>query len=231
MRIRNLSILHILSVLVSAITIVGISILIKPVNAGVDFWYRVIWVEILNILFWYSSKGWFCDDRRSTDAAITPLNNNITTIYCIVSFFSMLLFAKVENSTSFNKWHLVIQLFLLALYILLILRIQLAAHFNDKGVVNSKNIITEESPLVIADKIKMIEKRVNSVDIKQELKTLREKLAYSLQDTLKTRSNMEYINLISDIRKTIFNQDNISIKNLIELQISVDIIAKSIKRI
>lgn len=226
MKIKNTSFILLLSWLVSALAILGVGFVIQPSVYVNQFWYRVVWVEVLNLLFWWENSGWFTENKESTSTSFVPTISFFTSVYCIVSFILIVAFYEKEVVSRVDKIHLVMQILLFAAYSLFILRLQLSAHFADKDL--SINTSAAISPMELGNQIKYVENDY-SEDISKELKKLREKITYSLQNTNNIRMNNEYKNLVDSISSQISNQ-NITLENVKKFIVSVETIRNNVKR-
>ena len=226
MKFKNPLLLIFLSWLVSALTIIGVAFVFSPDTYIDGFWYRVAWTEFLNILFWLGSSGWFVENKSNSGMAVTPATSFLTSVYCILSFVLMLVFYEEESIYGINKWHETIQIVLFGFYMLLMIRMQLVVHFADKDLVLSKDACM--SPLDLAQKIRIFEKE-SSKDVARELKRLREKITYSLQDNNLIRTNEKYKKIVKNLTSKIENK-HISIKEISEFIVMVENLKHITKR-
>ena len=226
MKFKNPLLLIFLSWLVSALAILGVAFAILPDTYVDGFWCRIAWTEILNMLFWVGSYGWFIENKNNTDMAITPAISFLTSVYCVLSFIFMLAFYKDESVNGFNKWHETIQIVLCAFYVLLIIRIKLAGHFADKDLVLSKDAYV--SPLDLAQKIKCFEQD-SQKELAKELKKLREKITYSLQNNNRIRTNEQYKKFAKELIGKINNR-HISVKDVQNYIVEIENLIYATKR-
>ena len=196
MKIKSTLSILFLSYLVSALAILGIAFVICPDTYISGFWYRVLWTEILNILFWYGCSGWFKQSLEQNRFALVPVNSMLTFVYCAISLILVFSFYQTEKLNGLNDWHMILQIVIFAIYGLLLLRLQLAGHFADKDLVIQPD--ADISPLDLAHRIKIRESDYPK-NVCVALKQLREKIAYSLQNTNKIRTNPEYKELVKSI--------------------------------
>lgn len=227
MRIRNVRSLLVWSWLVAALAIVGIAFVISPAGADTGFWGRVAWIEFLNLLFWFGNINWFSETTENTDMAITPAVNVIISTYCVLSFLLVIGFYSSEAEFGLSKAHLVIQIVMLAVCALLYLRLQMAAHFADKDLIISADAAV--SPLELANEIKNVEDDF-SVSVKKDLKTLREKITYSIQNTNKVRTTYEYRKFAADVMDHI-NRSDFTSSNIKALLKDINTITHQTKQI
>ncbi len=192
-----------LSWFVAALAIFIIAVVVRP-DVYIDgFWWRVAWIEFLNVLFWFGNSGWFVGYKKNATIALTPAVNLITSVYCVVSFLLIVGFWSDEAASGIRKIHLVIQVVLFALWALLMLRFLLAAHFADSGLEISDNAAM--APANLAQKIKSAETDYTG-PVAQEIKRLRERIEYSLQNTNVVRTNHDYVNMVNDILTRLKNK-------------------------
>ena len=227
MKFKNPLMLVFLSWLVAALTILGVAFVISPDTYIGGFWGRVAWTGILNALFWIGGSGWFVDEKENSRMAITPVTSFLTSLYCVISFVLMLAFYHDESVYGLNNAHVVIQIVLLGVYAVLALRLQLAVHFADKDLIISQTAAI--SPQDLCQKIKNTEKTC-AKDVAKELKKLREKIMYSLQDNNRVRTNEQYKKLVKDLTAKI-NEKRISGKEISDFVVTVEDLAHAIKRV
>jgi hypothetical protein len=157
----------------------------------------VLWTEILNIVFWFGSSGWF-SIGRSEKTAITPSMSLMITFVCVLSFILMLTEYKFTDIDILHKYHFAFQIGLFAICGLLILGTGLTTHYASAGM--SIPADAAKSPNDLSEFLIGLEKTLIDIGndnkntaLISKIKTLREKIKYSFQDTAKTRTNSEYI--------------------------------------
>lgn len=226
MKFKNPLLLVFLSWLVSALTIIGIALVISPDSYVDGFWYRVAWTEFLNVLFWLGNSGWFIENKNNSGMAVTPAINFFTSLYCIISFVLMLAFYEEESLYGMNKAHEIIQIIMFGVYALMMIRLQLAVHFADKDLLVSEK--ASISPLDLGQKIKKFENNCPK-DVAKELKRLREKITYSLQNNNRIRTNEKYEKFVKNITNKIEN-NHISMKDIKDFMLTIDDLIHVTKR-
>lgn len=239
----------ILSYLISTVAIFAIAFFIEPYNQDNNgFWYRVLWTEILNIIFWFGSSGWFAIGK-SDKIAITPSTSIIITVVCILSFILMIIEYNSIDSSILRRYHIAFQIIIFTFCGLTLLASNLVMHYASSDIPIPEN--SAKSPSELADYLFSLENTLVNIDdydnkykaIIGKLKMLREKVTYSFQDNAKTRTNVEYMDFstsiinfcnsfenssLESIKKTI-NIDN-DLFELNRLINKIEIISSSIKR-
>jgi len=185
-----------LALAISFIGIIAIAIVIAPHGDHVGkFWYGVAWSECLNLCFWFSLLTWTSQSKPLNFSGIPSLSI-IVTCTCLASF-SLMIVDYVNASSFLHKYQIALQIILITFSILICLGIFLANHFARVDLGMQTNVAV--SPLDLATILATIEKKIISIDdsdsskfLASNIKTLREKIKYSFQDTAKTRSNFVY---------------------------------------
>jgi len=246
MKKNNPIILLVLSYFISAAAIIAIAFFIAPNNQdNSGFWYRVLWTEILNILFWFGSSGWFAIGK-SEKTAITPSISLIVTLVCFLSFSLMLIEYKLTDIEILHRYHIPLQIGLFVLCALLILGTNLSSHYASVGMDIPDD--AAKSPNDLSDFLLSLEKTLIDIgdDSKNsslvvKIKTLREKIKYSFQDTAKTRTNSEYIifcksvfGFCASLESSLASKEELKIDSLVSELIrfinNVDRVSSSIRR-
>jgi len=200
MKKNNPIIILILSYFISASAIIGIAFFVAPSsqdNSG--FWNRVLWTEILNIIFWLGSSGWFTIGK-SEKIAITPSMSLMITLVCFSSFILMVTEYKFTDNEILHKYHIAFQIGLFAICGLLILGVNLTSHYAGVGMDIPAD--AAKSPNDLSDYLLSIEKtwtEIGDENLIIKIKTLREKVKYSFQNNEKTRTNPEYVSFCTTI--------------------------------
>ncbi len=200
MKKNNPIILLVLSYFISAAAIIAIAFFIAPDNQdNSGFWYRVVWTEVLNILFWFGSSGWFAIGK-SEKTAITPSTSLLVTLVCFLSFSLMLIEYKFTDIEILHRYHIPLQIGLFVLCALLILGTNLSSHYASVGMDIPGD--AAKSPNDLSDYLLSIEKtwaEIGDETLIIKIKTLREKVKYSFQNNAKTRTNPEYVSFCTTI--------------------------------
>ena len=215
----NIKNLFFLSWLVVAIAIIAVAFVIMPTGGPIGFWLRVLWIEILNLLFCKGTEGWFTRYKSNSRTSILPLSDSLTLLYCLISFGLLIYFKQYEEYNSILKSHAITQIVALTLYFLISFRIQLAANYADTGLETADNAL--ESPVFYANKLSLIEGDVNPL-LKSDFKKLREKFRYSLLNNNKTRSHEEYKKLVREIEDMSQTPERITASKIKQLRKDLD---------
>jgi len=188
--------------LISTAAIFGVSFaLVHTVSDTQAFWYRVFWTAALNALFWFGASGWF--NIKSTRIAIVPSLSLVIGLTCLLSFSLMLFTAFHPTFANIHHYHIAVQIVLFALSALLAVGLQVAGHYAASGT--ELPPAAAKSPLVLCDSLELLERTLSATsgaghkEIAQSLKSLREKVRYSLQDSPKTRVNPAYSTFIIEV--------------------------------
>lgn len=191
--------------IITALAIFLIASLIIPQESRSSyFWLRVIWTEMLGLLFWGSSA--FCifvsavqKDSVSRFGGIAPTISIVTAIYAIISFSVMVGHSFVSESDGDSQWHLIIQIFVFSVAALLVvfLSISRAAATSGLGFDKTK----ASTPKDLHDLIAACESSLHGSathELRAVIKQLRESL-YSLNESSTLAELPYYQNLCREI--------------------------------
>jgi hypothetical protein len=202
MKIKNAFHFLLISWLISIVAIFGVSFaLVHTVDDSQAFWYRVFWTAALNTIFWFGASGWF--NIKSAGIAIVPSLSFVIGLTCLFSFGLMLFAAFQPTFLNIQHYHIAAQIVLFALSALISTGLQVAGHYAATDTVLPPN--AAKSPLVLCDTLELLERSLSAhtsatdTKLAQNLKSLREKIRYSLQDSPKTRVNPEYVSFVGSV--------------------------------
>ncbi len=193
---HNLS--RIISNILVCLAIFALAYVMQPENATEKgFWYRVAWTELLCILaFWGGSLLY------SVKKEIAPIGASVSVVVCSIcalSFIAMLAQYVLQSVEVVSKIHICFQIIIFVSGILLIQGLFAAKEKGTEGTFVSKDAAL--APRDIAIKIKYTEKILTDSylgefnSLTTQLKMLRERMEYSLQDNETVRTNVDYRNL------------------------------------
>lgn len=191
---------------ITALAIFLIASLIIPQESRSSyFWLRVIWTEMLCLLFWGSSAFHIIVSSAQKDSVarfggIAPTISIVTAVYAIISFSVMIGHSFVSENDAASRWHLIIQIFVFAIAALLVvfLSISRAAATNGLGFDKTKS----STPKELHDLIAACESSLRGSETKElraGTKQLRESLLYSLNESASLAELPDYQNLCREI--------------------------------
>jgi hypothetical protein len=118
--------------LISAIAIVGVAITFVPTPERSDyFWYRILWAEFLAGLVWGFTGGFitsslFAKKSPRSQGGILPTLGVVVVIYAVLSLALMLKQAYTHETDFLDRFHLTLQIVLLAVTGILCVFLQLS---------------------------------------------------------------------------------------------------------
>jgi hypothetical protein len=244
--------------LITAITIAVLPMLIvQPENRSEYFWQRILWTEFLAIIFWVFQGNFIAvvfptgKDSKGL-AGMLPSLGIVITFYTTASLILLLVHAWYPNNEVLNHFHLPAQVVIAAIALLtsIFLTYSLPAPGYDAEPIPREL----KSPSELGMLLHTEEDRFSPSGLKgniqdevislyNAIKSLREKLIYSLQGVGAIGTNQNYIGFVKDVQtfcqdissldwsneqpKTLFVQ---FINQADQLKRRVDLIADSLKR-
>ena len=180
---------------VVCLAVFAIAFVMRPDNADeTGFWYRVIWTELLCVLaFWGGSLLY------SVKKTVAPIGASVSIIICSIcalSFLAMLVQYFMQSVEIVNKIHICFQIIIFVVGFLLVRGMFVAKQLGTEGMVVPKNAAVAPRDIVI--KVKTVEKILSDSysgeldSLISQLKMLRERIEYSLQDNASVRMNDDY---------------------------------------
>lgn len=190
---------------ITALAIFLIASLIIPQESRSSyFWLRVIWTEILCLLFWGSTAFYIIVSAQKDSVfrfgGIAPTISIVTAVYAIISFSVMVGNSFVSESDGTSRWHLIIQIFVFAVAALLIvfLSISRAAATSGLGFDKTKASTPKELYDLIAACESLLHGSATN-ELRAVIKQLRESLLYSLNESASLAELPGYQNLCREI--------------------------------
>lgn len=181
------------------------SLIIPQESRSSYFWLRVIWTEMLCLLFWGSSAFYIIVSAAQKDSVsrfggIAPTISIVTAIYAIISFSVMVGHSFVPESDGASRWHLIIQIFVFAVAALLVvfLSISRAAATSGLGFDKTKASTPKELHDLIAARESSLHGSATN-ELRVGIKKLRESLLYSLNESASLAELPDYQNLCRQI--------------------------------
>ena len=192
------------------VVLVGV-ILIAPKDRSQYFWYRVLWTDFLAALIW-AYVGCFLSvagpNRLSRRfAGVVPAHGFVIVTYAVLSFALMLGFAWLDPSEPPSRPHMALQVVLAAILVILssLLVLPALSASNRQDTTPSE---TAYPPFHLASQIRSEEDRFATPfatptggavtgdlerSVHQALKTLRERILYSLEGISGVEGDSHYM--------------------------------------
>ena len=227
----HVSVISIATYLVSAISILTIGVIIfnetdevkNIFTRGEFFWHKLIWVEILFFVFWYfglqMSFSNMLKQRQQTGGAIFAISEAVS-IACLSSFALLSLSVFFGDSSGSLKFTFFAQVLIIVLCLWKVMVLSQARILQNDGLAILHYSIVP--PKILAAKLLTLEKY--SLDERPELskriKSLREKITYSLPSYGNISRSTGYTSLISQIDQLIEHTNKLN--NITEIDASVD---------
>ncbi|HOV89407.1 MAG TPA: hypothetical protein PKW07_01680 [Syntrophorhabdaceae bacterium] len=192
---------------ITALTIFLVATLIVPeeIRSGY-FWYRVIWAEVLCLLFWGSASFYILVSVAQKDpvtrfGGIAPTISIVTSTYAILSFSVMVIHTFMSEGDTANRVHWILQIvfFAVAALSVVFLSISRAAATSGLGF-DGANALT---PKELHDLLVVHESSLRSPatqSLKASIKQLREALIYSLNESASLADLSDYQDLSREIK-------------------------------
>lgn len=210
MRLQNSTLrLHVtllIGYFVSAISAFLLAMLLVPAESrSVHFWPRVLWTEFLILLVWAYFGGYVAvlfskDDRIRGLGGIMPALGIIVFSYAIMSFALMLVSAYLPPSDWAGRIHMAGQVVRFAGAVVIGVFLCFSLFMARHGAEPIPNTI--ESPSQLAQSLRFQENRLSTSDsnrtierrhdLLKAIKSLREKITYSLQHVGAIGQNQHY---------------------------------------
>lgn len=188
---------------ISALAILGTStLLIAPEHRSQHFWYRVLWAQFLAALVWsviggFTSNGMLGRKAPRAEGGIWPSFGLVVFTYASLSFALMLFHSYLPENDFLNRYHLASQIALSALAGTLCIFLAIARTAAAHGIEPIPEGI--RSPPELAAMLKTEESRLtqgckqnDSEGLTGALKTLRERIQYSLPHVGEIGTRPEY---------------------------------------
>lgn len=202
---------------IAALAIVLVAPLLVPEDSRSDyFWYRVVWAEMLNLLFWGSASFYILVSATQKDAvtrlgAIAPTISVVTAAYAIMSFSVMTVHALLSSGDIASRIHWILQILLFAVAALSVVFLSISRAASTSGLAFDRTRAT--TPKELHDLLVAQESFLTSPEsrgLRSGIKQLRELLAYSLCESSSLAELPAYQELSSEIRSLCMSLTNLS---------------------
>ena len=203
-----------ISYIVLAIAIMLMPIVLIPKGSRSDyFWLRILWTEFLAFLVWCYFGGFFSiflskdqDSRRIGE--IYPSLGIIVLVYAVVSFLLMILSISFEGNQTLNRIHISAQILITAIALITYVSLYLAiptAESDAEPIPKGIKKPDELSALLFKNEERLrstFTSGTSSDDIRnlfEAIKSLREKIKYSLQHVGAIGQSEEYLQFTEEV--------------------------------
>lgn len=184
---------------VAALSTISVAGVLFPDHlATSNFWLRVGWFVFLIFLNWFASTAIFvaANEKRSISGlmGILPAVNIVVFVYSIVSSVLLLMSMMSDGAMAEPRYHLTTQIVMAAVAALLVLLAMIAA----TTAKTSRNAPIGEAirPKILVQRLKSLEAALSSEPDGGKaihlVKSLREKLSYSLPSETRCLGNLAY---------------------------------------
>ncbi len=252
MKTDNISKASIAGFLITAITVVILPLLVIPAEHRSEyFWFKILWVEVLAALAWgYLGGGiqsiLYSSVKGNRSAAVIPALGLTVFSYIGLSLMILISSSFLPDNSWVHRYHVAFQVFITFLFLIINIGLYTSA------VIASRDLKTfspeVKTPQQLAVMLQSEESRLSSIaevtkDIKvfmQSLKSLREKISYSLPSIQIVGDNPQYLDFVGQVNAFISAARNCSDESAIEknglrdiaesLSRQVDVIAANTKR-
>jgi hypothetical protein len=186
-------------------------VLVHAADRSEYFWWRIAWADFLAILAWSSLGGLVYASKavRSMPriAGVAPAYDLVILPYAVLSSALLVGFAWLDPTDGPNRIHMAVQVVLLASVIIVAALLYLAAHFaairSPQDARMDHGTRSVRHPFDLAAQLRSEEDRfatpgssgaISEVDrnLHQALKSLREKITYSLEGVAGVEDDPEY---------------------------------------
>ena len=189
------------------ISLVLVAAIIIPEDSRSDyFWYRIIWTEILNLLFWGSAAFYVLMSGAQRDSVtrfggVAPTISIVTALYAFLSFSVMAIHAFIPANDVANRVHWILQIMFLAIAGLSVvfLSISRAAATSGLGFDRTKALPPKELHDLLAVHESSL-RHSETRNLRSNIKQLRETLIYSLNECASLADILDYQQLAREIQ-------------------------------
>ena len=223
--------------LITAVVIFIISLLVVPIdNRNNYFIYKIIWTEILNLIFWSSVIIYIqrvSKEKETSDpmGGVVPAIPIITSIYVFISIVLMVIDSYIRCKNFTDRTHLLLQIILFVLMFLLIIFLIISQAFaNSHHKLNTKKIKSPKELYNILDAKESLLENRQFYELKNDLKRLKEIIYYSIHDSDSLIEFIDYQELVYGIDNICYSLNNINDKNSSELKSLQEEVKKLIVR-
>lgn len=193
---------------VSGVALGALGVILVPESSRSDyFWYRLLWAEMLNFIFWAGSGVYFTNSTTRNDATsriggIAPSVSFTTALYALISFFVMMAHSFFSGGDVADRIHLAVQVILLVVGSLVIIFLSISHAGTIDGL--EFDHINAPPPKQLHDLLAFHEASLHgdaTTTLKGNLKLLREAVNYSLHQSLTLAQLEEYRQLAREIEQ------------------------------
>jgi len=169
------------------------------------FWYRVLWAEVLCLLFWLSASFYFLISSAQKDSVsrfggIAPTVLIVTAVYALLSFSVMVIHAFLSGSDTANHIHWILQVIFFAVAALSVVFLSVAREAATSGLAFDK--AKAHSPKELHDLLAVQETSLRGPvthELRGIIKQLREGLVYSMNESASLAELPDYQELCREI--------------------------------
>jgi len=227
-KINSISKASITGFFITAITFVILPLLIIPAEHRSEyFWLKILWAEVLAVLAWgYLGGGiqaiLYSSIRINKSAAVIPALGITVAFYILVSLIFLIYGSFAFDNSFVNRYQLALQVFITFLFLITNIGLYTVA------VIASKDSKTISPEIITPDRLSVMiqseENRISMIpDITKEmklflqaLKSLREKILYSLPSIQIIEDDHQYLNFVEQVNTFLSSvkkcSDGLSIK-------------------
>lgn len=188
--------------LIIALAIIFVAPLIVPYDHRSDyFWYRLIWTEILWLLFWLSLSIYTTQkDSTTRFGGIAPTICLVVSTVTILSFTLMIASSSLPNYDPTGRWHMALQIIFFAVAGLAVVFLSISR----AGAAEDLRCPVQETPTPkqLHDLLALQESSLHtssSTPLRNSIRRLRETLLHSLNESLSLYNHAEYRELSRDV--------------------------------
>lgn len=193
---------------VTGISLAALGVILVPESSRSDyFWYRLVWTEILNVIFWGGSGLYLInsatrDDSTSRLGGIAPSVSIATALYAVLSFLAMAAHSLSSGGEGIDRMHMAVQVILLGVSALTILFLSMSRAGATSGLEFDR--MNTPAPKHLHDLLAFHEASLQgeaNTMLKGNLKQLREAVNYSLHQSLTLAQLEDYQRLAREIQQ------------------------------
>jgi hypothetical protein len=198
---------------ITAIGILGIGLLVVPAESrSTLFWPRMLWTEFLALLIWSSMTAFLRsaalgkEDKKRVVGVLHAAQMTLL-IYAVLSFILMIAHSHMQETGLGNRTHLMAQMILGVAVGVLLVFLNITSTAAGHGL--EKTFEYEMSPAELCVAIREREAHIrdfpklpSSIQIEGALKTLREKIQYSIPTVGSTGTLPIYREFSTEVQAT-----------------------------
>lgn len=186
-------------------------LLISEESRSSYFWYRVIWSEVLCLLFWGGTAFYILVSAAQKDSetrfgGISPTISIVVAAYSVLSILAMTAHAFIYKGDTASRAHWILQIILFTIAALCIVFLFISRTAATSGLSFDKTKAL--TPKELHDLLAVYESLVRNgaggpvfKNLKASMKQLRETLLYSLNESASLAETVEYQTLSNEIKK------------------------------